>query len=316
MSHADVLERSPNLVLSRWCATSTERAELARRVNGGELTRIMRGAYVPTPYWKSLDRHAKYRLQVLASIVLSGRDQVVSHASAAALWRLPWIPGWPPRTHVTASGNMASSALFARHRARTEGQLEVIDGTFVTSLAQTVIDVAATESFETAVAAADAALRRRLHPEPGLPASTVTRETLLADLPGLALNHGRARALQVVEFADERSDRPGESLSRVTMKRAHISTPELQVELRGGSGKKYFVDFWWPEFDAFGEFDGRYKYSDPEFLAGRTPAQAVYDEKLREDDLRSPGRRCARWEWQVAGSVQLLRARLMRAGVR
>ena len=99
------------------------------------------------------------------------------------------------------------------------------------------------------------------------------------------------------------------------MSRARIPAPELQVELAGASGRRYTVDFWWPQFGTFGEFDGRFKYSDPRFLRGRSPEQALFDEKVREDDLRAPGRGCARWGWEVAQSVPLLRARLSAAGV-
>ena len=100
------------------------------------------------------------------------------------------------------------------------------------------------------------------------------------------------------------------------MKQARLPMPDLQVPLRGASGRVYVVDFWWEQFRAFGEFDGRFKYENPEFLRGRTPEQAMYDEKLREDDLRALDRRSARWNWEVARSVPLLRERLAAAGVR
>ncbi len=41
--------------------------------------------------------------------------------------------------------------------------------------------------------------------------------------------------------------------------------PQLQVALRGASGRVYVVDFWWPEFNMIGEFDGNIKYADLEF---------------------------------------------------
>ena len=63
--------------------------------------------------------------------------------------------------------------------------------------------------------------------------------------------------------------------------------PELQVEMQGASGRWYIVDFWWPKFNVIGEFDGRFTYSDPAFLTGLTPDQVLYDETLREDDLRA-----------------------------
>jgi hypothetical protein len=90
----------------------------------------------------------------------------------------------------------------------------------------------------------------------------------------------------------------------------------LQVELLGASGRRYIVDFWWPEFDVIGEFDGEDKYRNPVYLRGRTPEQALLDEKEREDDLRAAGHGMVRWKWDVARSPRLLAMKLNRAGVR
>ena len=92
--------------------------------------------------------------------------------------------------------------------------------------------------------------------------------------------------------------------------------PQLQVAIEGASGQVYIVDFWWPEFNMIGEFDGNAKYTDPEFLRGRTPEQALIDEKRREDDLRAAGHGMTRWHWQIACSLNRLRAHLLAAGIR
>ena len=100
------------------------------------------------------------------------------------------------------------------------------------------------------------------------------------------------------------------------MEVAGLPAPELQVEIRGVSGRRYFVDFWWEKYRLMGEFDGKGKYTDPEFLRGRTPEQALLEEKAREDDLRATGRGMTRWGWVVARSPRLLRAHLDAAGLR
>ena len=105
-------------------------------------------------------------------------------------------------------------------------------------------------------------------------------------------------------------------MSRVSILRAGLTAPLLQVPLRGASGKEYFVDFFWPEFNVVGEFDGKAKYTDPAFLRGRTAEQAVYDEKLREDDLRAVPYGFTRWKWSTAISPAALGALLSRARVR
>ncbi|HUG50856.1 MAG TPA: hypothetical protein VLZ78_07660, partial [Terrimesophilobacter sp.] len=95
-----------------------------------------------------------------------------------------------------------------------------------------------------------------------------------------------------------------------------LPRPELQVPIVGDSGRVWIVDFWWPEFNLIGEFDGHRKYTDPEFLRGRTPEQAVIDEKDREDDLRAAHHGMSRWDWDIALSPIRLRDKLLRAGLR
>ncbi|HEU4849394.1 MAG TPA: hypothetical protein VFS93_03195 [Terrimesophilobacter sp.] len=145
---------------------------------------------------------------------------------------------------------------------------------------------------------------------------TVEREDLLAELAGVPIHQGVAKARRAIEFADGRADRPGESMSRVSIQRAQLTTPCLQQPLYGLSGRMWTVDFWWPEFNVIGEFDGKWKYTDPAYMNGRTSQQVMLDEKDREDDLRAAGHGFARWDWAVAISPTALRTRLVAAGVR
>jgi len=318
MSQSLIHASETPFVLSRDCPTSTERAELSRQLQRGELVRVARGAYVPAAYWSRLSDDARYLAHIELVATTTDDDLLFSHASAAALWHLPWITAWPNRVHATSGprDGGASTSQLVRHSRELPAASASIDGLKVTTLARTVADVAATSHFRQGVVVADAALRLAARPRKGYPSGLLTPGDLVDEAAQLAYNHGRVRMLRVAEFADGKADRPGESLSRVTMHLARITPPELQVELRGASGRRYFVDFWWPRFKVFGEFDGKAKYEDPEFLRGRTPQQALLDEKYREDDLRAMNRSCARWDWTVAQSVPLLRARLRAAGVR
>ncbi len=95
-----------------------------------------------------------------------------------------------------------------------------------------------------------------------------------------------------------------------------LPTPMLQQEFRDHRGLIGIVDFWWPEFGLIGEFDGLGKYTREEMLAGRSPAEAVVAEKLREDRLRALGPRVVRWGWETAISPPRLADTLRRAGLR
>jgi hypothetical protein len=305
------------LVLAREQVNLGARSDFYSRVQKGDLVAVARGAYVTRQAWAQLGPDSRYRARVKAIAALSPRRLVFSHHSAAALWRLPIIGHWPNQVHVIVgrSGGGRSSPTIARHTVGIPTDLETIDGLVVATLARTVVDCAKLLEFAPAVAMADAALRRAEHPIDGTPATSLASCDLVREASSLDLRQSSAKVARVIEFADGAADRPGESLSRVGMLRAGITMPRLQVELFGASGRRYVVDFWWPEFGVIGEFDGKDKYRNPVFLRGRTPEQALLDEKDREDDLRAAGHAMVRWGWSVALSPQLLAGKLNRAGV-
>ncbi len=308
-----------SLVLTRDLELPGERSAFFAHVRLGRYTTVLRGAYVPAAVWSQFDALHRHLARIVAATALSSDARLVfSHDSAAALWRLPFIDSPSARLHVVsppAAGGRSNSTI-ARHTVGIPETVVEIDGIAVTSLARTVVDLAATRAMPAAVSFADAALRRTLHPRAGVPATGLTTNDLRRELNGLARAHGSAKARRVVEFADGRADRPGESISRVSMRTARITPPEIQVALAGASGRMWTVDFFWRIFNMIGEFDGKAKYSDPTYLNGRTAEQAVYDEKVREDDLRAANHGFTRWPWATALSPALLRAHLARAGVR
>lgn len=304
--------------LSSQLPTPGERYKFFASVARGELVALFPGVYMRAPLWNALSLDQKYLARVKAASLVVPPDTVFSHHSAAALWRLPLVGRWPTRAQVSvqrAAGGR-STTMLERHTVGIPRELVSIDQLFATTLARTVADMAACTPFASGVAMADAALRRTAHPLASVPRVLITREDLIRELPEIPLTHGGAKARRVVEFADGKSDRPGESVSRAHMECIGISMPQLQISLAGASGRIYVVDFWWPEYNMIGEFDGDAKYTDPQFLRGRTPEQALIDEKRREDDLRAAGHGMTRWHWQIAYSPNRLRSHLLAAGIR
>lgn len=293
-----------------------DRKNLLRRHSRGEVVQLHRGAYVESSIWVALDADARHRALSLAVALHFGGDPVFCQLTAAAFWRLPRIGAWPLAPHIAgAKGAASRTAAFVRHGTGLPRVAETIDGLRVTTLAATVVDVAASVGFAHGVVIADAALRRTLQPVEGVPRTTLVRAELEQELQRISLTHGARRACRVVQFADPRADRPGESMSRVSMLLGGVALPQVQRSLTGASGKAYTVDFFWEQFNVIGEFDGKYKYTDPAYMNGRTPQQVLYDEKLREDDLRAASHGFTRWPWATAMSPTLLRAHLARAGV-
>ena len=100
----------------------------------------------------------------------------------------------------------------------------------------------------------------------------------------------------------------------MTIALAGLPEPELQhpfvIEDR-----TVFSDFFWLYLRGVGESDGRVKYFDPAMLDGRTPAEVVYEEKLREDAIRLQVRGFVRWDHATGMSVPRLTARLAHLGL-
>jgi hypothetical protein len=289
---------------------SAARAELDRDVRLGRTIRICTGAYVASDAWDQLGPVGQHLAVAHAAQLLRRRRLVFSHWTAVAAWGFPVLGALPEDAHVVAhaaSGGRTDERL-VRHCTGLPAATATAAGLEVTTPARSVVDLARVAPFEVAVVVADAALRA------GLRDNTLDREALVAELdpPG---RRGAARARRVVGFADALAASPGESVSRTSMALGGIPDPVLQFRFDDWIGA-IIVDFWWPQFNLVGEFDGRIKYEDPTYLAGRTPQQALRDEKAREDRIRALGPGVSRWGWDVAISPGRLRAHLVAAGIR
>lgn len=65
-----------------------------------------------------------------------------------------------------------------------------------------------------------------------------------------------------------------------------------------------------------GEFDGKGKYLKGPAGQSSDPGEAVYQDNLREDELRAQGSNVVRWGWSESGSPDALGRMLRAAGVR
>lgn len=277
--------------------------ELARMVRRRDLTRLQRGAYLE-PGAAPDDR-----LRLLATVAGLRVPGVVSHASAALLHGLPLWRTPTDRVHVTRCPPAAGSGSrrVHLHVARLpEAQVILVDDVPVTDVTRTVLDLARTTSFETAVVAADAALAGKL----------TTRDSLSDCLELMGPVPGSRRARRVVDFADAGGRSVGESRSRVLIHRLGLPAPDLQVEVHRPDGSSIgFCDFGWDDLRTVGEFDGRIKYGRL-LRPGQDPGDAVFVEKIREDALRDAGREVARWVWADLDVPRRIGDRLQRAFAR
>ncbi len=282
--------------------------ELQRAAERGRLVRVHRGAYYPFERWDKLTQTERYTFHVLGAVGTNRVNPTISHVSAAVLHGAPITGSMPTLVHMLATpaaGTRTEHGYRKHATAFPTVGLEFRGELRITSLCRTLVDVATDSPFLTAVGILDWALAN--HP--------IGVDDLSEMLNRLDIRRGRRRAERAIAFADARSGSPGETLSRVRMWEAGLPEPALQVPFSDRSGLIGVVDFWWPEHDLIGEFDGVSKYVRDEFTGGREPADVVVAEKVREDRLRALGPAVARWGWAVAWAPYALQAQLRDRGL-
>lgn len=290
----DVLHTLPTgLILTSHAAAGGVGVDaLQRAVRSGLLVRLRHGAYLRASDWEPASPDRRYRWVVEAA----GRqlhDPVFTHESAAVIWGLPLIA--PPRiVHVLGSPSPGQAAHgfgvrggVHRHGSATMPTVVRVDGLRLTTVPDTLVTLAAARSVEVGLAAADHALRVGL----------ATAESLCAAVCESGRRHGVRRARVVAELADAKAESPGESVSRARIHLEGLVAPELQVPFTDRTGRRSRVDFWWPQVQVIGEFDGRMKYRVDGVADRRSVEDRVWAEKRREDRLRSTGVRVVRWTW-------------------
>lgn len=291
----------------------------------GVLSSVRRGVYVTAELWRNADANERYRLLVRATALAAERAPVLSHQSAAVLHGLPIIGSWPARVHTSTpdAGGGSSSQATVAHRGGPPDALQVIDGCRVTSLARTLVDVAASSSLLVGVTMLDHALRveheraerNRVGRGQSSGPSALTKDDLYQELAIVNPRTGRRQAEQSIAFANPLSANPGETLSRVRIFQLGFEVPELQVCFPGILGGNAYVDFWWGRVRKIGEFDGFLKYGAGPVLAGRDPSSVVWEEQQREDLLRARVHSFDRWGWDLALSASRFHAFLTERGV-
>lgn len=278
----------------------------SRRAGQLEYVQVRRGVWIRAELWHAMLPVTRHAALVQATALRCAPDSAViySHESAAALWGMPRIEAWPDVAHVTTIVPIRSSARVRRHHGEIDSYLTG-QGLRLTTPARTVVDLARTGSFVTALAAADFALRHGL----------TTPDNLVAEAGDLPWRgRGRVAAQLVAELADGRAMSAGESLSRAQMFVLNLPRPDLQVECTDELGLIGYADFGWE--GVVGEFDGLVKYRVPGGADPREAGRVVWQEKQREDRIRATGRRVARLVWADALTPVRLARKLADQGVR
>jgi hypothetical protein len=208
------------------------------------IARTSRDTYLPR------DAEAGLRQRVDAVLLGAPPGSVLSHRTAAELWRLDApLVGEDGRVHLTVPPD-------ARVRSRADRVVHAsvvpapetrrIDGLLVTSPSRTWIDLAGVVPPAALLAVTDQLLAR------GFPAD---------EFPHVVRRYrgrrGAARARAVMGWGDGLAGSPMESVLRWAILDAGLPRPVLQHEIRDEAGRFLaFVDMAWPERRVLVEFDG------------------------------------------------------------
>lgn len=279
-----------------------------------EQLRIRRGAYAKDADWQQAKSLERYRMRILSVVATRRKPPIVSHMSAAAMYGYPVVGGWPWHVDLLVgerSGVRTKNGVIVHRDAVREEELVDCADARMTSPARTLADLARVLSFEDAVVMLDRALNPEL--APGL--THVSKGEILACLDAGPNGRGRRAAKRAIDFANGLSGSVGETRSRVAIYELGFPTPLLQVRHPSLRVSHYDTDFEWLDYRRIGEFDGGGKYLKEELRDGNDAAQIVYEEKLREDELRSEGNGVIRWGWAELGDRSRLRGLLLNAGL-
>ncbi|MFT4157238.1 MAG: type IV toxin-antitoxin system AbiEi family antitoxin domain-containing protein [Microbacterium sp.] len=296
--------------------------ELAARLRAGSIRRVRRGWYVRSEDWNAQWGEGRHLIEVVAAHQNSEPPgPLFVGVSAAVLHGLPIYRHVPIRPHALIEHRGHTSGRVGIHwhdLAFDDADITAIDGIRCSSLTRTVLDVASSLHLEGAVTTTDAALRRcavidgRTQDEE---LAGVWRDDLLRRADAVS-TRGIRQARRVIEFADGRAESPGESVSRVQLDRIGFRQFDLQMPVVGPDGRTFWMDFAFRRSRCFGEFDGKSKYTDPEFARGRTSTEVLFDEKDREDSVRGvTGWRVGRWGAEHIKTPDALAARLRAFGI-
>ena len=261
-----------------------------------------------TDVWLRADRDARYLVRIYATALGRRSRPVLTHLSAARVWGLPILGPWPRTVHLHGGRrDLAEAPGITWHREYlSDADITEVGGLLATTRLRTMVDLARTQPFRSAVISLDAGLQPRFVLPPGTLAPAVSRDRLLERVLGLGAERGAARARMAARFADPRSGSRGQSLSRASMYLARVPLPELGAACPHADGEDQ-VDFRW---------DARFHVKRRTLLGEFDCEVSRPGDRLREARLQASGRILARWRWADALHPGRLRDLLEGAGLR
>ncbi|GAA4673464.1 type IV toxin-antitoxin system AbiEi family antitoxin domain-containing protein [Nocardioides nanhaiensis] len=271
-------------------------------VRQGALARVRHGAYTQPAIWQGLDDVGRFLLRGRAVVASARTPSLLSHTSAVAEYGGPTWGLSLDRVHTTRTDGLSGRrcADVTQHRgAVLLEDVGYVNGLPVTSPARAALECTLLGHTAAALCVVNFFLFTGMVTEKELQIRAVEMEqwtnSMVTDL--------------VLRLANPLIESVGETRFDHFCFREGIPRPIAQKEIKDEHGNvKYRVDFAWPEYGVFLEFDGLVKYGRL-LRPGETASDAVVRDRLREDDIREiTGWRCIRITWaDLADPVRLAR---------
>jgi very-short-patch-repair endonuclease len=270
--------------------------EIDWRIRTGRLHRLHAGVYAVG------HRQNAQQMWWMAAVLASGPGAVLSHRSAAALWKVRGYSG--DTIHVTVPHKSTSTKRIRRHLSSVpEDERAVEAGIPVTSVHRTIFDLAASEDVDAVVAMIKEAEYLNRWDRLSLP-------DLLERYPG---KRGSRKVRSALIRLKE--DPPGRTHSKLEerfapfLRRYHLPLPRFNDWILLGA-KRYQVDCHWPGTSRIVELDG---------WEGHGTRSAFRDDRERDRLLTVAGYTVTRITWnqlrdEPAEVAADLRALLMNNG--
>lgn len=241
--------------------------------------RIRRGAYVFADEWAALDPVGRHRVRARAVQRSLGSKIALSHVSGMVVHGIDLWGVDLAKVHVTrldGAGRPLEGDVVHHLGVVGEDEIETRDGLRTLPAVRCALETSLQANDEVTQCLLDAGLR----------AKAFTKEELIAEYKRMnqwPFSHPLGAA---VAHADPLSGSIGESRCLWLFRVGGLPRPELQVPVYRADGSLVgIVDWAWPQFRLFGEFDGKVKYGKL-LKPGQSPSDAVFEEKRREDEIR------------------------------
>jgi hypothetical protein len=243
------------------------------RLQRGTWRTIYPGVYL------SVSAEFNWKSKLWAAVLYAGRGAVLSHQSAAWLYR---FSKWPDEIHVTVPGERR---VRAPQGVRIHLSARVFDAAMRneypprTSPTETVLDlVNESDSFDDVYGWACRALTEGVTDEERLRAAARKRNKL----------RWRAGLNQILAAVDAGDESPLEhAYSRYIERRHRLPASERQVRFIGADGKTGRRDRLYPEFNVIVELDGQLNHR----------GDNVRNDKARDRAAAASGQQTVRLEW-------------------